>query len=256
MSEDKEFMDLFRSLCTTHSAWEVWQAFISASAISISNTLDPNEERRASREKEYHDAFKRIGGLNVPGQMLGFITASFDRNPEQDFLGRTFMQLGLGSNWHGQFFTPYQVARMMADLSLNRKEVEKLIHDRGWISVSDLSCGAGATLIGAFAALKACKINPQTQVCFVGSDIDRLAAQMCYIQLSLLGCAGYVVVTDTLMHPVTGPSALFPNEQEGQEYWYTPMWWSDIWTGRRLCCAMDHDLILRKGNAGAAHDDG
>ena len=46
---------------------------------------------------------------------------------------------------------------------------------------------------------------------------------MCYIQLSLLGCAGYVVVGDTLSNPIEG-DVLFPDEKEGQEFWYTPFW--------------------------------
>lgn len=68
---------------------------------------------------------------------------------------------------------------------------------------------------------------------FVGNDIDRVAAQMCYIQLSLLGCPGYIAVTDTLTNPITGP-VIQPNEKPDQEFWFMPMYWSDPWTMRRL----------------------
>ena len=60
---------------------------------------------------------------------------------------------------------------------------------------------------------------------------------MCYIQLSLLGCAGYICVGNTLTNPMTG-HVLFPQEKEGQELWYMPMFQSDVWTLRRLFKSM------------------
>ena len=61
---------------------------------------------------------------------------------------------------------------------------------------------------------------------------------MCYIQLSLLGCAGYVCIANTITNPLTG-HVLFPNEKEGQELWYMPMFQNQIWTWRRLFQSMD-----------------
>lgn len=56
---------------------------------------------------------------------------------------------------------------------------------------------------------------------------------MCYIQLSLLGCAGYICVGNTITNPLTG-TVLFPRENEGQEMWYMPMFHSDIWQWRKI----------------------
>lgn len=47
---------------------------------------------------------------------------------------------------------------------------------------------------------------------------------MCYIQLSLLGCAGHVVIADTLKYPVTG-SPICPVFNENHDVWYLPMWY-------------------------------
>ena len=73
--------------------------------------------------------------------------------------------------------------------------------------------------------------NYQPRVLFVAQDVDKAVAQMCYIQLSLLGCAGYVIVGNTLTQPPTG-DVLSPSVPDGCELWLTPMYFSDVWTGR------------------------
>lgn len=104
---------------------------------------------------------------------------------------------------------------------------------RGYISVCDPACGAGATLISAANTMKGLRHNFQNHVLFVGQDIDRGVGMMCYIQLSLLGCAGYICIGNTITNPLTG-HILFPQEREGQELWYMPMFGSDVWQWRRI----------------------
>ena len=85
--------------------------------------------------------------------------------------------------------------------------------------MNDCACGAGATLIAARNSLKHTGIGTN-QTLFVGQDVDRTAALMCYIQLSLLGCAGYVVIADTLSKPVVGK--IIPRRKAGQDIWFMP----------------------------------
>lgn len=229
----KEFIKLFQGLCTSRSAWQVWTDFTTAAADSLANVCEIDKERKERREKEYKGCIERLGGVEAPSQMLAVIVMALDNNPEQDFLGEMFMELGLGSNWHGQFFTPYNVCQMMASMTVETDKIKAQIEDEGWIAVNDPACGAGATLIAAANAMQKAGINYQQHAVFVANDIDRTAAQMCYIQLSLLGCAGYVAVTNTLSNPITGP-VLFPEEKPDQEFFFTPLWWDDVWTYRRL----------------------
>ena len=120
---------------------------------------------------------------------------------------------------------------MMSEMSVGN--IDSQIEKQGYISVCDSSCGAGATLIAAANTMKKSKYNFQNHVLFVGQDIDRVTGMMCYIQLSLLGCAGYVCIGNTLTNPLTG-HVLFPQENDGQEMWYMPMFQTDIWQTRRL----------------------
>lgn len=228
---EKEFLDLFNHLCYSRTAWQVWSDLMSAMACTIANVFETNPKRKADREKEYERCIKELGGdVEIPAKLFAIVTMALENNPDQDFLGKLYMQLNLGSHWHGQFFTPYDVCKMMSLITIG-DTVRSKAEDRDYIAVSDPACGAGATLISAANTFKERGINYQEKVLFVGQDIDRVVGQMCYIQLSLLGCAGYICIADTIVNPVVG-SALQPDEQKGQEFWYTPLYYSNRWQMR------------------------
>lgn len=232
---EKEFLNEFHKLCYSRSSWQVWADLMAAIACSISNVADRSPEHYESREKEYAQCIERLGSVEIPAKMLAIIVEALERNPEQDFLGEMYMQLNLGNHWKGQFFTPYCVCKMMSEITC--EDVDSHIEKQGYLSICDPACGAGATLIAAANTMKKCKHNFQNHVVFVAQDIDRITGMMCYIQLSLLGCAGYVCIADTITNPLTG-HVLFPNEKEGQELWYMPMFQNQIWTWRRLFQSM------------------
>ena len=112
------------------------------------------------------------------------------------------MELELGNHWKGQFFTPYCVCKMMSEITVG--DVDRQIEENGYISICDPACGAGATLIAAVNSMRNAKHNFQNHVLFVGQDIDRIVGMMCYIQLSLLGCAGYICIGNTITNPLVG----------------------------------------------------
>ena len=62
-------------------------------------------------------------------------------------------------------------------------------------STLDTCCGAGCMLLAAAAAYDATHKDRSCRqdMLFVGQDLDQVVALMCYIQLSILGYAGYAV---------------------------------------------------------------
>lgn len=92
-------------------------------------------------------------------------------------------------------------------------------------------CGAGATLIAGIHAarkqLEKANLNHQNHLLVVAQDIDETVALMCYIQLSLLGVAGYVKVGNSLTEPMT-------DNDDKENYWFTPMYFSNVWVLRRI----------------------
>lgn len=88
--------------------------------------------------------------------------------------------------------------------------------------------------------LEKANLNHQNHVLVVAQDIDECVALMCYIQLSLLGVAGYVKVGNSLTEPMTTGDKL-------DHYWFTPMYFSNIWTMRRIFRGFDA-LMNEKGD--------
>ncbi len=234
---EKEFLNLFNQLCYSRSSWQVWADLITTMACAISNAVEYDKQRKETREKEYEQCIKRLGGSNdVPAQIFAIIVMALEENPNQDFLGKLYMNLNLGNHWKGQFFTPYHVCELMAKMTVEGCEPE--IERKGFISICDPCIGGGAMMIAAANVLREGGINYQNHVLFVGQDVDRVVAMMAYIQISLLGCPGYIAVGDSLIHPITGDT-IFPDDNKELEMWYTPMFFSDVWNVRRM---------LRKAN--------
>lgn len=222
----KTIADKFISLLHSgrHSKWNVWSDFVAMAACTLS-IADFN--KRGEREQMYADIAKRYTEPEIERfrEIFTDLIDAFEDNPEQDLLGELFMMLDLGNDRNGQFFTPYHVCELMA--MINAGDLKTEIAKQGYISVNDPCCGAGALLIAFANEVKRQKINYQQTIEFVAQDVDFTAAMMCYIQLSLLGCAGYVIVGNTLTTPPTEPLT-------NQNVWYTPLYFLDEWHWRRM----------------------
>ena len=233
---EKDFMKLFDQLTYSRSGWQVWEDLMTVMACSICNAVDRRKEAFERRERQYERSIKALGGVDIPARILNTVVMALEENPNQDFLGRLYMSLNLGSHWHGQFFTPYHVSELMAKMAIGDGCKED-IEEKGYASVSDPCVGAGAMLIAAATAFRECEVDYHTSVLFIGQDVDPVVAKMAYIQLSLLGCPGYITVGNSLTNPQTG-HALFPEENEGQDLWIMPLFMHQAWEMRRTAMLM------------------
>ena len=187
----KEFKQIIQKLSYTRHTWNVWQDWTQMYALAIAQSTGFTEKR----EQQYMDIvgrythdemqlFPQLSALTVEALELEFC----------DFLGSMFMELELGSNAKGQFFTPYHLCKMMAQMTTSNDQYE----DGKIVTVSDPCVGGGAMLIALCDTLKEQGINYQRQLRITAQDVDYTACCMCYIQLSLLGCQAKVVYGNTL----------------------------------------------------------
>lgn len=228
---EKVFLNTFSKLTYHHRAWDVWRDLIIMFACSLTNAID--KQKFDEREGRY---LKIIKGYSTEEQavfpeLVSHIVMALEENREQDFLGKLFMGLNLGNSSNGQFFTPYHICQLMADITVGDAVHE--IKKQGYISISDPCWGAGATLIAGVHAIRKQlekadpPLNYQNHILVVAQDIDEIAALMCYIHLSLLGVAGFVKVGNSLTEPIVDGDI-------SGNYWFTPMYFSKVWSWRRL----------------------
>lgn len=229
-NRQRELETLYNNLCHRYSRYEVWQDMVVMIACAIANAADKRyfDERETMYMRVVQKYDKQE--LDVFPEFFAHIVLGMEENPDCDFLGKLYMNLELGNKYVGQFFTPYSVCRLMAEISIDPDLTEKHIKEHGYISINDCACGAGAMLVAAANVLRKRGINYQQQALFIAQDIDYTVGLMCYIQLSLLGCAGYVHIGNTLTDPMTGP-VLYGDGKDTT--WYTPMYFSERWSTLR-----------------------
>ena len=248
--QQQEIVKLINRLDGKYSKWHIWNDFILMFATSIANVFP--SPHREHREKLYMETAKKYskGELDIMAEMMALVVTGMEDNPDQDFLGELYMCMDMGNQWTGQFFTPYDVCKAMSLMSYSDGVIESQVKDRGFVSVSDPACGAGALLIAFANVCREKKLNYQQHCLFIAQDIDQLAGMMCYIQLSLMGCAGHVIVDDTLVKPAQfyDERALLP--VDGTNVWTTPMMYSESWQIRQIAARM----ALLTGRLGTASD--
>ena len=235
----REFVKLFDAACQRHNRWSVFADFVHMAAIAISNTVD--KVHAEEREKTYMQMAGQYNKkeLECFARMLSEIVEGLEADPDQDLMGNLFMNLDLGNQYRGQFFTPYHVSRLMSEVSIAPDDLTARIEKQGWIAVNDCACGAGGLLIAFANVCMRYGVNFQKSVLFTAQDLDTTAACMCYLQLSLLGCPGYVCIANTLTNPCVclDKRALIPAPK--QDIWYTPLYFTTEWHYRRIWAQMD-----------------
>ena len=226
----QEFRSKFQQLLSPRSRpIDIWRDFIVMSACAMSNTVD--KSHYDEREKRYLETINKYekSQQHIFPELYADVVMALDENPEQDFLGRMFMDLHLDYEELKQIFTPYHVCQLMADVTMG--DLVQQVEEQGDVSINDCCCGAGANLIAAINSarhmLEDAGLNFQNHILVIGQDIEELVALMCYIQISLLGVAGYIKVGNALTEPMTSDDSM-------ENYWFTPMYFSDVWHTRRM----------------------
>ena len=184
---EDKFLKSFQKLTYRHRAWDVWRDYILLHACSISNVLD--KENYGQREKRYLKIIHQYSKEEqaIFPELAAYTTMALDQNQEQ----------------------------------------------YGYISINDPCCGAGATLIAGVHVIRKqlehCEPsrNYQNHILVVAQDVDEIVGLMCYIQISLLGLAGFIKIGNSITDPIS-------TDDSSENYWYTPMYFSDVWSTRRM----------------------
>lgn len=219
--EYKDLVKIFYDLTGSRSMWQVFNDCINLFALSLQNVFEIGKKYEENK-KDY----KRISSQYIEEEMTKIcqifakITDMLEENPFGDLLGDLYMQLNMGSDALGQFFTPYNVSYAMAKCSIDVDEAKSIIEEKGYITVNEPAVGGGANIIAFCEYLHKNNINYQNQCVIVCQDLSRLTALMCYIVLSLLGCSAVIKIGDTLRDPFTN---YYDEVKKGSEIYTTPM---------------------------------
>ena len=203
----KELSKLINSFGYKYSTDRVFSDFVELGAISISNAVDKAQrERREKRYLQLIENYEEKEAQIFP-KLMTVLTDGLEHRMT-DLFGETFMELDLGNDDNGQFFTPYDVSQLMAEMAFG--DIDEKIKEKGYVGVNEPAVGGGVTIIALAEAMQKRGYNYQKQMKVVCQDIDSRSVHMAYLQLSLLGIDATVLRGNTL--------TLKMNES-----WHTPM---------------------------------
>ena len=151
-----------------HRALGVWEAALSLVP------MDPWLEACRGLEK----------GLEPLSRALGLLILEATQN-YQDVLGNVYMELGQGEKRLGQYFTPYPVARMMAEMILG--DIKPLAPGEPPQRMLEPCCGSGVLILAAAEVIESrCPgAIARGEVEFYGIDLDPVCVAMCRLNLRL-----------------------------------------------------------------------
>lgn len=199
-----------------HSTWQVFEDFLTLSAISISNSVDSFQFEK--REDEYLKIIKKYDKSEAElfPKLFAMLVMELEKNAAypKDILGELFHKLGLHNKYKGQFFTPNYIANLMGKMSLS--EQNNILENKEFITVCEPCTGSGTLVLGFANAMAENKLDFQRKMIVTATDIDIKCVYMSYIQFSLYGIPAVVVHGNSLT-------------VEEWSHWFTPIYIMHGW---------------------------
>lgn len=192
-----ELQKMILSMAGKYSAYKIFTDWIECVSLAIQNSLQQiHDDLWDKRENQYKAIMNQYTSEEFEKfpELTAWLIEELEDDP-RDVLGEVFMRSGMGSDAGGQFFTPFNISRMMAAVSVEIPENGEKV------TLTEPSCGSGGGVIAAALELKEKGIDYQNALKVVAQDLDWRCVHMCYVQLSFLGVDAICVQGDTLIEP-------------------------------------------------------
>ncbi len=179
---------------------------IQCGAIAISNQFCFAKKTRDDREEEYKRIMKKYD-LKMQNLIIGvfseiFLLLTQQINPHvgfSDYLGELYMKSETSNSKAGQFFTPYNISKLCASVSLNETQIKEAIKHDEILPLNEPACGSGGMIMAAVDELyNKYHLNISRNLFVECSDIDSRCVHMAYLQLGLAGIPAVIYQRDTL----------------------------------------------------------
>ena len=197
MNYDKKFiLDSIRKLGAKYGTHEAFKDVVICIAYSFANATYFKEER----EKEYLRIINKYSKeeQQLFSQILTALVNEYTKSTEPiDILGDIYENLNLIKKDSSQFFTPLEICDLIARVTTTKDDTENTIKEKGYIVISDPTCGSGRILYAAYNELLDKKV-PNNKILLQGDDLDLTCCCMTYIQLSLMGANAIIYHQNTL----------------------------------------------------------
>ena len=200
----KEFVRCLEKIDRSKHSTDVFRDFTHMAFCALSKRATPCPTKAAQIEAAYMQTvatYRDPEDVRRMPELLAIATTALTAGG-CDFLGEVAGEIGALDGKLGQFFTPYEVSRLIVEMTL--ADAPALIERQGFITIQEPAAGAGGMILAAADVLTSKGIDLARQVWFEAVELNRSTYHMAYIQTALRGVAGRVVNGNSLSLEVFG----------------------------------------------------
>ncbi len=194
----KEFVRLLNDIDRSKYRTEVFSDFCEMSYCALAKNASPFAEQQDALETQYMEVVGRYrdkDDVRKMPELMGIALGEIG-NGGCDFLGMVAGEIGALESKLGQFFTPYEVSRLMAEINL--ADVDRMIEEQGFITACEPAAGAGGMLMALADVIEGKGHNLETTVWIEAVELSRSTYHMCYLQCAARGLAGKIICGNSL----------------------------------------------------------
>ena len=193
----KQFIKAFDRLAHHRERHDVLADFLEMAVCAVRKRTLPPGPAADALEDRYMAVVKRNTPEDVRAmpELFG-IAALAVQNGGCDFLGQVVVELELPNDHMGQFFTPYDVSRMMAEMTM--QDAGQVIAARGFVTLHEPASGAGGMVVAAADVLEKQGFDIGRQLYVDAIDLSPMCFRMSYLQASLRGVPATIRRGNTL----------------------------------------------------------
>lgn len=197
METVKTFIKKLSALETCKSPHDKFRDFIEMAYCAHAKPTAPTKEQADALEERYMQivgTYRDKDAVRAYPELLALMAIELQK--ECDFLGAVAGEIGALNSHQGQFFTPYDISRMMAEMLVGEKVIE--IEESGYVTVDEPASGAGGMVLAFANTLRRRGYHPETQLFVRATDISAQCYWMTFLQLTLAGIPAQVIRGNSL----------------------------------------------------------
>lgn len=194
----KDFIKTIDSMDRSKSRGEHFRNFCEMTYCAYAKTTAQNKERADKLEDQYMSivgTYKNKDDVRLMPKLVS-ITMLALHEKGCDFLGEIAAELGTLDKKNGQFFTPYDVSKLMAHIIL--PDIESLIKEDGFFTLNDPAAGAGCMVLCAADIVQEKGFEPMDCMSVQVTELNKSTYHMLFVQLTLRGIAAEVIHGNSL----------------------------------------------------------
>lgn len=217
----KDFVKTLEPLTHNRRMLNVFGDFCLVACYALSNQRANYRQDREDKYLQVINSYKTYEERVAFAHALAKVVMAYGivaDGDQRDFLGECYMEGEMANKNSGEFFTPYDIQRLMAQLTFDADEIKR----KEFITVMEPACGSGGMILAFANVAFAAGVDVPNKICFYAIDVNPLCCQMAYINLA---CAGL-------------PAVIYHGDSLSNEMWdvfLTPAYLNHCWP-HKLCC--------------------